>query len=79
MKKKRNLYLLNIAIVLLILTIIFIYKGIYPFGNNTLIWGDMHDQITAFYYNFYDALNHCLFCLEQVQELIFGVYYLIIY
>ena len=57
MKKKRNLYLLNIAIVLLILTIIFIYKGIYPFGNNTLIWGDMHDQITAFYYNFYDAFK----------------------
>ena len=55
--KKIKPYLLNISIVLLILIVIFIYKGIYPFGNNSLIWGDMHDQITAFYYNLYDVFK----------------------
>jgi len=55
--KKLKPYLLNISIILSILIIIFVYKGIYPFGNNSLIWGDMHDQITAFYYNFYDVFK----------------------
>ena len=50
-------YLLTSAIVLGIITIIFLIKGIYPFGNNSLIWGDMHDQITAFYYHLYDSIK----------------------
>ncbi len=50
-------YLLTSAIVLGIMTIIFLIKGIYPFGNNSLIWGDMHDQITAFYYHLYDSVK----------------------
>lgn len=63
MKKNRNLwsrlkpYLLTTMIVATILTIIFFIKGIYPFGNNSLIWGDMHDQITAFYYHLYDSFK----------------------
>ncbi len=36
---------------------IFLGKGIYPFGKNSLIWGDMHDQVTAFYYHFYDIFH----------------------
>lgn len=60
MKNKINLikpYILTTVIVLTILTVIFILKGIYPFGNNSLIWGDMHDQITAIYYHFYDCFK----------------------
>ena len=50
-------YLLTGSLVLGILIMIFLFKGIYPFGNNSLIWGDMHDQITAFYYHFYDSIK----------------------
>lgn len=55
--KKLKPYLLTTAIVLGIFIIVFISKGIYPFGKNSLIWSDMHDQITAFYYHFYDCFK----------------------
>ena len=54
--KKLKPYLYTSLIVLGILAIIFIVKGIFPFGKNSLIWGDMHDQITAYYYHFYDFI-----------------------
>ena len=54
--KKLKPYLYTSLITLGILGIIFIVKGIFPFGNNSLIWGDMHDQITAFYYHLHDAV-----------------------
>ena len=53
--KRIKPYLYTSLITLLILSVLFFVKGIYPFGNNSLIWGDMHDQITAFYYHFYDS------------------------
>lgn len=56
MKKKRP-YLITTGIVLLLFFILFLAKGIFPFGNHSLIWGDMHDQITAFYYHFYDCFH----------------------
>lgn len=55
--KKLKPYLLTTGIVLGIFIIIFLLKGIYPFGKNSLIWSDMHDQITAFYYHFYDCFR----------------------
>lgn len=55
--KKIKPYLLTSIIALTILTVIFFIKNIYPFGRNSLIWGDMHDQITAFYYHFYDVFK----------------------
>lgn len=55
--KKTGPYVLTSLLIFLILTIIFLVKHIYPFGNNSLIWGDMHDQITAFYYHFYDSFK----------------------
>ena len=55
--KKLKPYLLTSGIVLSIFIIIFLLKGIYPFGTNSLIWSDMHDQITAFYYHFYDCFK----------------------
>ena len=59
MKKQRNVrpYLITSGIILGIFTLLFCVKGIYPFGNNSLIWGDMHDQVTAFYYHFYDVFH----------------------
>ena len=54
--KKFKPYLYTILTVLGILAIIFIVKGIFPFGKHSLIWGDMHDQVTAFYYHLYDSV-----------------------
>ena len=55
--KKKIPYLIITLISILIFLFVFIDKGIYPFGNHTLIYGDMFDQITAFYYHFYDAFK----------------------
>jgi len=53
MKKKDYLYtgLISFGI----LAFIFIIKGIFPFGNNSVLIGDLHDQITPFYYHLHDA------------------------
>lgn len=55
MKKFKSYYIASL-IVFLIFLIIFVVKGIFPFGENSLIYSDMHDQITAFYYHFYDSI-----------------------
>lgn len=54
--KKKKAYIYTSLIVVAIFLVLFITKGIFPFGKNSLIWGDMHDQITAFYYHFYDSI-----------------------
>ena len=61
--KKFKPYLCTGLISLGILALVFIVKGVFPFGGHSLIWGDMHDQITAFYYHFYDSVygNNSLF------------------
>ena len=40
-----------------ILLIIYIIKGIYPFGNVTIDYYDMAQQIAAFYYHVFDVLH----------------------
>lgn len=54
---KNNKYLKTTFLVLMIFSFVFIVKGIFPFGDKSIIWSDMHDQITAFYYHFYDAVR----------------------
>ena len=54
--KKNKIYVYTGLVCLTILLVISAIKGIFPFGDNSFIWGDMHDQITAFYYDFYDAV-----------------------
>ena len=54
--KKRN-YLVTLLIALSIIMIIYFIKGIYPFGNNYAIWSDMHDQVVAMYYHFWDSIR----------------------
>ena len=56
LKKYRD-YLMIMGITLTIFIIIFLSKHIYPFGNNSLIYGDMYDQLTSFYYYVYDCLK----------------------
>lgn len=57
LKKLKNPYLITAGIVFFVFLLIFIVKKIFPFGENTLIYSDMHDQITAFYYHFYDVIH----------------------
>lgn len=54
--KKIRKYLITSAFVLLFFTIVFCVKDIFPFGNNSVVWSDMHEQVTAMYYHFYDAV-----------------------
>lgn len=55
--KKYKEYFITGGISLLILIILFSIKGIYPFGNNSLLYSDMNDQISSYYYYFYDAIK----------------------
>ena len=61
--KKIKPYLYTGLITLGILLVVSAVKGIFPFGDNSFIWGDMHDQITAFYYHLYDTVygNNSIF------------------
>ena len=54
---KKNKYLITTLIALLIISSIYLIKGIYPFGKNYAVWSDMHDQIVAMYYHFWDAVK----------------------
>lgn len=55
MKKK---YFISGLIVAVILLIVFLGKGRYPFGKNYIMWGDMYEQIVPLYYNFYDVIRN---------------------
>ena len=57
MKIIKNKYFLTAIISLLIISLIFIYKGIFPFGSNSVIWSDLHEQVTALYYKLYDSVR----------------------
>ena len=53
--KKKLPYLYTSLISLWILLLIFYLKKIYPFGEYSLVWGDMYDQIMSFYFHMYDS------------------------
>ncbi len=55
MKKK---YFISGLVVAVILLIVFLVKGMYPFGKNYIMWGDMYEQIVPLYYNFYDVIRN---------------------
>ena len=57
MYEKNIDYLTIICITFLIFIVIFISKKIYPFGHNTLIYSDMYDQLTSYYYYLYDCIK----------------------
>jgi len=62
MKKYKD-YLIVSGIVLVIFFTIFIFKGIYPFGDYTIAFSDMQAQIIDFYYHFRSSIigNSSLF------------------
>lgn len=40
----------------LMISLIYIIKGIFPFGEKYAMWSDLYAQITPMYYKFYDAV-----------------------
>ena len=50
---KKKYFIPGIIVAIILLTVYFV-KNIFPFGNDFIAWGDMHAQILALYYNFYD-------------------------
>ncbi|MCR5421678.1 MAG: YfhO family protein [Lachnospiraceae bacterium] len=55
--KKILRYISPAGLTLLIYGIILAVKGIYPFGDRTIDYYDMAQQIAAFYYHVYDSLH----------------------
>ena len=53
----KKLCLLPAIVTLLIYSIILAVKGIYPFGDNTIDYYDMAQQIAAFYYHVFDSMH----------------------
>ena len=53
--KKILPYLCTSLISLVILLLVFYLKKIYPFGEYSLVWGDMYDQVMSFYFHMYDS------------------------
>lgn len=54
----RKKYFISGLVVAVILLIVFLVKGMYPFGKNYIMWGDMYEQIVPMYYNFYDVIRN---------------------
>lgn len=56
MKKFRDYFILG-GISTLILSILFMCLGIYPFGNNTVLTGDLYTQVSALFYHLWDTIR----------------------
>lgn len=56
MKKYKDYFIVT-GVTLFIICLVFLLKGIYPFGSNTLIYSDMYEQVTSYLYYFYDAIK----------------------
>lgn len=56
MKKYKDYFIVT-GVTLFIICLVFLLKGIYPFGSNTLIYSDMYEQVTSYLYYFYDAVK----------------------
>lgn len=55
--KKVMKYLLPPITIAIILFLVFLVKGIYPFGENTIVYYDMGQQTIPYYYHIYDYLH----------------------
>lgn len=58
MIKKNNVYLLSIFLTIFFINFLFLIKGIYPFGSQTISNGDMGQAYLPAYYNLWDLLHN---------------------
>lgn len=56
-RKEYNTYLKVTILIIMIFLFVYYLKGLYPFGENSIVYGDMAQQTAAFYYNFYDVIK----------------------
>lgn len=56
MKKYKDYFIVG-GISTFILSILFVYFGIYPFGNNTILTGDLYTQVSALFYHLWDTIR----------------------
>ena len=56
MKKFRDYFIVG-GISTFILSVLFVYFGIYPFGNNTVLTGDLYTQVSALFYHLWDTIR----------------------
>lgn len=50
-------YIITSIIIMVSILIIYYLKGLYPFGNNSILYADMVQQTAPFYYNFFDIIK----------------------
>lgn len=55
MKKYKDYFVVG-GVSTAILVFLFILLGIYPFGNNTVLTGDLYTQVSALFYHLWDAI-----------------------
>ena len=56
MKKFRDYFIVG-GISTFILSVLFVYFGIYPFENNTVLTGDLYTQVSALFYHLWDTIR----------------------
>lgn len=56
MRKYKDYFIVG-GVSTLILSTLFIYFGIYPFGKNTVLTGDLYTQVSALFYHLWDAVR----------------------
>lgn len=54
MKKYKDYFIVG-GVSTAILLILFLFLGIYPFGNNTVLTGDLYTQVSALFYHLWDV------------------------
>lgn len=54
---KAFFYIASPLISIFLIALIYFIKGIYPFGENTIIWGDLGQSTANLYYHIYDVLH----------------------
>ena len=57
LKKENTVYFLSLGLPVLLLLGIFIYRGIYPFGENSFMYSDMYHQYVPFLTEFWEKLH----------------------
>lgn len=57
--KLRNIreYIITSIVIIVLMLLTYYLKGLYPFGNNSIIYADMIQQTTPFYYKFFDIIK----------------------
>lgn len=55
--KNINEYIFTTTIIIVCMLFIYYTKGLYPFGNNSVVYADMVQQTAPFYYNFFDIMK----------------------